>query len=161
MPIISCYVQSICAERTWIISHDVGCWYHVIDMYLGFVTTYRVLTGWIDLLTTCIHQSELHFTDHWHTQTSVLSLVQSQLAVTGNGFYRGRFFSFPRSGPFFTAARGELLTTDISIKWVLGWRPFHTNLLFFSSQADSQLTTDNLTLTQTSYFTSLTQPNWW
>jgi hypothetical protein len=33
-------------------------------------------------LTTCIHHSELYFTDHWHTQTSVLSLLQSPLAVS-------------------------------------------------------------------------------
>jgi hypothetical protein len=36
---------------------------------------------WIDLLTTCIHHSKLHFTDRWHTQTSGHSLLQSPLAV--------------------------------------------------------------------------------
>jgi hypothetical protein len=34
-----------------------------------------VWTGELDLLTTCIHYSELQFTDHSHTQTSVLSLL--------------------------------------------------------------------------------------
>jgi hypothetical protein len=39
------------------------------------VCDYRRGMDWIlDLLTTCIHHSELHFTHHWHTQTSVLSL---------------------------------------------------------------------------------------
>jgi hypothetical protein len=38
---------------------------------------------WIlDLLTTCIHNWELHFTVHCHTQTSVLSLLQPPLAVS-------------------------------------------------------------------------------
>jgi hypothetical protein len=38
---------------------------------------------WImDLLITCIHRSELHFTDNWHTQTCVLSLLESPLAVS-------------------------------------------------------------------------------
>jgi hypothetical protein len=36
----------------------------------------------MDLLTSCIHHLELHFTDHWHTETSVLSLLQSLLAVS-------------------------------------------------------------------------------
>jgi hypothetical protein len=34
----------------------------------------------MNLLSTCIHHSKLSFTDHWHTQTSVLSL-RSPLAV--------------------------------------------------------------------------------
>jgi hypothetical protein len=37
---------------------------------------------WMDLLTTCIHHSKLHYTVHWHTQISVLSLLQSPLAVS-------------------------------------------------------------------------------
>jgi hypothetical protein len=50
--------------------------------YLG-VCDYRRDTDWIlDLLTTCTHHSELHFTVHWHTQTSALSLLQSPLAVS-------------------------------------------------------------------------------
>jgi hypothetical protein len=36
---------------------------------------------WMDLLTTCIHHNLLHFTDHRHTQTSVLSRLPSPLAV--------------------------------------------------------------------------------
>jgi hypothetical protein len=38
---------------------------------------------WIlDLLTICTHHLELHFTDHWHTQLSLLSLIQAPLAVS-------------------------------------------------------------------------------
>jgi predicted membrane-bound dolichyl-phosphate-mannose-protein mannosyltransferase len=74
---------------------------------------------------------------------------------------------------FFTAFRTELHWTD----WVPGWRPFHTNLLIFYSQAEFQLTTElyattnpQLTLSlinQVLHFTSLhlsqlsyTQPAW-
>jgi hypothetical protein len=46
------------------------------------------------------------------------------------------------------------LSTDNWTNWVPGWRPFHTNLLVFSSQADFQLTTEH-SLSPTSYFTSL------
>jgi hypothetical protein len=42
----------------------------------------RNMDWMLDLLTACIHQSELHFTDHWHTQTSVLSPLQSPLSVS-------------------------------------------------------------------------------
>jgi hypothetical protein len=64
-----------------------------------------------------------------------------QQPFPGNDFYRGRFFSFPQSGPLVTAARLEFLSTDNSTNWVPVWRPYYTNLLF-SSQADFQLTTE-------------------
>jgi hypothetical protein len=57
----------------------------------------------------------------------------------GNGFYRGRFFSFPYSRHLVTAAHAELLSTENLTNWVPSWRPFHTILLVFSSQADFQL----------------------
>jgi hypothetical protein len=48
-----------------------------------FLCDYRQGMDWIlDLLTTCIHHLELHFTDQWHTQTSVISPLQSPLAVS-------------------------------------------------------------------------------
>jgi hypothetical protein len=54
-----------------------------IVTYLGGGVTYRRgMYWWTDLLTTCIYNSELRFTDHWHTQTSVLSLLKSPLAVS-------------------------------------------------------------------------------
>jgi hypothetical protein len=48
-----------------------------------------------------------------------------------------------------------------STMWVPGWRPYHTNLPVFSSQADFQLTTEH-SHSPTNYFTSLhfTQLNW-
>jgi hypothetical protein len=109
----------------------------------------RVLISWMDLMTTCIYHSELNFTDHWHTQQ-----LQSPLANSWQRLYQWRFFSFPHPVPLVTAARAEFLSTDNSPTWVPGWRPFHTNLLVFSSQGDFQLTTE-LSHSPTSYFTSL------
>jgi hypothetical protein len=42
------------------------------------------------------------------------------------------------------------LSTENSTNWVPGWRPFQTNLIDFSSQADFQLNSS-----PTSYFTPL------
>jgi hypothetical protein len=83
----------------------------------------------------------LQITDTHRIISSVYYSLHSQFP--GNGFYREKFFSFPNSGPLVEAALAELLSTDNSTNWFPGWRPFHTSLLFFSSQADFQLTTDN------------------
>jgi hypothetical protein len=56
-----------------------------LSCILGLVTVDRVWIGWMDLLATCVHHSKLHFTGYWHTQTSVLSLVQSKLAASSEG----------------------------------------------------------------------------
>jgi hypothetical protein len=40
------------------------------------------------------------------------------------------------SGSLVTDARVELMSTYNTTNWVLGWRPFHANLLVFFSQAD-------------------------
>jgi hypothetical protein len=58
----------------------VSC-YHVFS---GCVTIDGVWIGELDLLTTCVHHSEVHFTDHWHTHTHrlVSSVYQSPLAVS-------------------------------------------------------------------------------
>jgi hypothetical protein len=79
------------------------------------VRDYRRGMGWIlDLLTTWVHHSELQFTDNWHTQTNVLSLLVSTSRFLATHLTQWRFFSFPRSGRLFTAARAELLSTDNS-----------------------------------------------
>jgi hypothetical protein len=115
---------------TWKYCQDLGV----------FVCDYRRgMDWWMDLLTTCIHHSELHIIDYRHTQTSFLSLLQSPLAVSWKRLYHWRLFSFPHSGPLETVARAELLSTDNSTKLVSGWLPFNTNLLVFSSQPDFQL----------------------
>jgi hypothetical protein len=100
--------------------------------------TYRQGIDWIlDLLTTCIHHSELHFTVHWHTQTGVLSLLQSLLAISWQRLLLSEILQLPTP-----RSRTEFLSTDNSTNWVPGWWPFRTNLLVFSSQADFQLTTE-------------------
>jgi hypothetical protein len=50
---------------------------------------------WMDLLTTCIHHLELHFTVHWHTQTSVLGLLQPPLSVSGQRFLPKEILQLP------------------------------------------------------------------
>jgi hypothetical protein len=52
-----------------------------IFTFWGCVTYRRGMDWLLDLLT-CIHRSELHYTDHWHTENVVLSLLQSPLAVS-------------------------------------------------------------------------------
>jgi hypothetical protein len=105
---------------------------------------YRRGVDWIlDLLTTFIHLSELHFTDHWHTRTSVLRLLQFPLVVFWQRLLPREIFQFPALRSVFTAARAELLSTDNSTNMVAGLRPLRTNLIVFSSQRDFQLTTDN------------------
>jgi hypothetical protein len=51
------------------------------------------------------------------------------------------------------------LNCQLSTKCVPGWRPFHTNLLVFSSQADSNWT-DNWTLSLTNQLLHWTELNW-
>jgi hypothetical protein len=51
-------------------------------VYLKCVTKDGEWIGASDLLTTCIHHLELHFTDRRHTQTSIHSTLQSPLAVS-------------------------------------------------------------------------------
>jgi hypothetical protein len=115
----------------------------------------------MDLLTTYIHHSELHFTDHWHTQTSVLDLLQFTPAISYKLLLtQWKFFRFPQAGPLVTAARPELLSTDNSTNWVPGWMSFHTNLLVFSSQADFQLRADKWTLSLANQMLHVTSLNW-
>jgi hypothetical protein len=139
----------------------------------------------LDILTTCIHHSELHFTVHWHTQTSVLSLLQSPIAISWQRISHRKYNSltelyipdirykvlFPQPHSlqltlFFTASCTELpIRWQPSTHWVPGWRPFHTELLAFSSRAEFQLTTENWILSLTSqllHFTQLncTEPSW-
>jgi hypothetical protein len=94
---------------------------------LWFVTTDGVLIWRMALLTTCIYHSELHFTDHWHIQASVLSLLQSLLAVSWQRFLPRQILQRPALRSLVIAARAELLSNDIKTNWVPGWWPFHTN----------------------------------
>jgi hypothetical protein len=55
----------------------------------------RGMDWWMYLLTTCTHNSELHFTDHWHVQTSALSLLQPPLAVFWQRLLPREILHFP------------------------------------------------------------------
>jgi hypothetical protein len=101
---------------------------------------------WISyLLITFIHHWELHFTVHWHTQTSVLSITVSTNRFLAMASTEGDSSASCAQVLFVTAAHAQLLSTDNSANWVPCWQPFHTTLLVFSSQPDFQL--NSLTLT--------------
>jgi hypothetical protein len=48
----------------------------------------------MNLLTTCIHNSELQFTDHWHTEISVLNLLVSTSRLLATASTDGDSSSF-------------------------------------------------------------------
>jgi hypothetical protein len=54
---------------------------HIVT-YFGEREYRRDMDWWMDLLITCIRHSELNFTDRWHTQTNVLIVLRSALAVS-------------------------------------------------------------------------------
>jgi hypothetical protein len=136
-------------DLTW---HSCLVWYcHELG-----VCDYRRGTGWIlDLLTTCIHHSELLFTVHWHTHTSVLSLLHSPLSVSWRRLRQREILRLPapmtscHSRPYRIRVNWQPSTN-----WIAGWRPFHTNFLVYYSQDDFQLTIE-LSHSPTSYFMSL------
>jgi hypothetical protein len=79
-----------------------------IVTYLG-VCDYRRGTNWVlDLLTTCIHNSELYITVHRHNLANVLSLLQSPLAVSCQQIQHSwDSLASPRLDPLVTVARAE------------------------------------------------------
>jgi hypothetical protein len=104
---------------------------------------------WVDLLTTYAHHSELQAlttlslisTIHSSPQ-HLLSLFQpavSSPAVPWQRLLTVETFQFHALRCYLQSLpwRTQLSTNNC----LPGWRPFHTNLLVFSSQADSQLTT--------------------
>jgi hypothetical protein len=103
------------------------------------VCDYRRSMEWVlDLLTTCTHHSELHFTDHWHTDQFPQSITVST----------GRFLAKASTEEGSSASRTQVLLSQPPVQnschansanWVPRWRPFFTKLLVFSSQADFQL----------------------
>jgi hypothetical protein len=109
---------SASGEQVWAVTALKASNLTIISRILG--CNYRRGMDWIlDILTTCIHHSELNFTDHWHThthtQTSVLGLLHSPLAVSWQRLLPNRFFSFPLSVPRVTAAHAELLSTQLTV----------------------------------------------
>jgi hypothetical protein len=111
---------------------------------------YRRGMDWILELLTILYTTRnytLQFTD---THRLVYSVYYSlHKPFSGNGFYRGRFFNFPHSGPLVTAASAELVSTANSQLTGPQAGGHYTSLLVFSSQADFQLGMDNWTLSLT------------
>jgi hypothetical protein len=136
----------------WLQIQNNERWGDQIEVYIlsrfRCVTIDGVLDWWMCLMTTCIHQSELHFTDHWH-RLRVLSLLHHHYMFPGSGFNTGtvtvllnytlQISHIRVEFSFHSCSHAKLLSTDISTNWVLGSWPFHTSLLVFSSQADFQL----------------------
>jgi hypothetical protein len=111
------------------------------------------MNWWRDMLATCIHHLKLYFTDHWNRQTSALKSI----TISNN-----RFLSTASTEGQSSASRAYILSSQPSVQNSLStdysnnWRPFHTNLLVFSSQADFlNCTATELSHSRTSYFTSL------
>jgi hypothetical protein len=98
---------------------------------------YGLVNGFID------HSYTPLGTTLYKSQTSVLSLLESLLAVSWQQLVPREILSVPHSGPLVTDSCAEPLSNDDPTNWVPGWWPFHTNLLVFSSQAGFELTTDN------------------
>jgi hypothetical protein len=79
---------------------------HVIMIYVCLLR--QGMDCILHLLTNCILHSKLHFTGHWPTQTSVLSLLLSSLAVSWQRFLPREVLQLPapssscHSSPFRT-----------------------------------------------------------
>jgi hypothetical protein len=105
-----------------------------LNAWFGSVTRDGVWIGYWIYWHTCIHHSELHFTDHWHTQTSFLSLLQSPLAVSCQQLPPWEILHLPTlRSSCHSCPCSTLLNCQPSTNWVPGWQPFHTNLTVLSS----------------------------
>jgi hypothetical protein len=129
------------------------------------VTIDRVWIGELDLLTTYTHHSELQvitalslistlYTSLYAKSFPACSVSNSHsLATTSNSGHSSA--SCPQALLSQPPVRNSC---QLSTNWVPGWRPFHTNLIFFSSHVDFQLNwqlVTELSHSPTTYFTSL------
>jgi hypothetical protein len=101
------------------------------------------------LLTTWIHHSEIHFTAHWYTQTSALSILQLSLAVSWQRLLPRDFLQL--HALWSSSHNRPCRTYNSTIPG--GW-PLRTNLLVFSSHP-----TENWTLTLTNQLLCVTSLN--
>jgi hypothetical protein len=94
---------------------------------------YRWGINWIlNLLIACIHHSELHFTEHWHTQTSVLSPLNYPQAVSWQRFLPRENLQIPALRSSCHSRPCSTLVNWHSTNWVPGWRQFHTHTSYSS-----------------------------
>jgi hypothetical protein len=131
--------------------------YATLDIVTDFgVCDYRRGMDWMNWIYWPLVRTTRNYTSqNTDTHRLVSSFCYSlHQPFPSDDFYRERFFSFPHSGPLVTVARAGLLSIDNSTTGVPGWRPFHTNRLLFSSEADFHLAME-ISYSPTSYFTSL------
>jgi hypothetical protein len=74
------------------------------------------------------------FIDHLYTP---LGTISNYSAIAD-------FHTLPITNHYTLSLLSLPCRTQLSTDWVPGWRPFHTNILVFSSQADFQLTTSSV-----------------
>jgi hypothetical protein len=80
------FIVSLPIYTRYIIRVYIYIYIHISCHVFMLCDSRRGMDSRMDLLTTCIHHSELHFTDDRHTQTIVLSLLQFPLAVSWQRF---------------------------------------------------------------------------
>jgi hypothetical protein len=127
----------------------------------------RLNMDWIPgLLSTCLHHSELQVTTvsllistihrSPHHPLSIFQPAVSSRAVPWQQFLTEEDFlaSCPHVILSQSIAQNSSQPT-FQLTGFQNWRPFHSTLLVFPSQADFQVTTDNWTVSATSYLTRL------
>jgi hypothetical protein len=103
----------------------------------------RDMNWWMDLLTTSTHGSELQVI----TALPLICTVYKSLHPKSSpacSVFTSRCLVTTLNSWDSSASCAQVLTSLPSVRnsthnWLSGWRPFHTNLLDFSSQADFQL----------------------
>jgi hypothetical protein len=126
---------------------------YILSWFRG-MTIDGIWIGELDLLTTCTHHWELPFTDHWHTEPNVLILLQFLLAVSWQRLLPREILRLPAlKSSCHSRMYRAFVRCQLTTNWIPGWRPFHTNLLVFSSHVTFNW--PELSHSPTSYFTSL------
>jgi hypothetical protein len=97
-----------------------------------------------------MQHSKLHLSDHWHTQTSVLSLLQSPLAVSWQRFLPRKIFQLPKLGSSCQPALHNSCQLTTQLTWSQTGCHFTSNSLSSLHRLNY-----NWTLSITNYSTSL------
>jgi hypothetical protein len=108
---------------------------------------------WMDLLTTYTHHSELQVITFLLLNSLQITIAHAKLFPVFYVFNSSSLATASNNGDS-SASRAQVISSQpssqnsnlnwqLSFNYIPGWRPFHTNLLVFSSQVDFQLTTGN------------------